>query len=68
LAPSKPEKGIIESCGNDYVPVVRSGACADMGIRRSMEDVYFCCDDFSKHYGLKNFEEEPSAFYGVCAV
>ncbi|KAJ3691941.1 hypothetical protein LUZ60_012291 [Juncus effusus] len=49
----------------DFVPVVRSGACADIGTRRNMEDVYLCCDDFSESYGVKCFDEGPSAFYGV---
>ncbi|KAJ4731570.1 Protein phosphatase 2C [Rhynchospora pubera] len=66
VAPSEPEKSLMEeSCGNNYVPIIRSGACADKGSRRSMEDVYFCCDDFSKDYGIQDFDEEPSAFYGV---
>ncbi|GKV42058.1 hypothetical protein SLEP1_g49507 [Rubroshorea leprosula] len=49
----------------DFIPIVRSGACADIGFRTTMEDVYLCVDNFMHHYGLKNFTNGPSAFYGV---
>ncbi|XP_031489604.1 probable protein phosphatase 2C 57 isoform X1 [Nymphaea colorata] len=51
-----------EDSESDFIPVVRSGGWADIGIRRTMEDVYVCFDDFlhdCKHLG------SPSAFYGV---
>lgn len=49
----------------EFVPVVRSGAWADIGLRPTMEDVFLCVDDFMSDYGLKNLIDEPSAFYGV---
>ncbi|KAJ6924685.1 protein phosphatase 2C 22 isoform X1 [Populus alba x Populus x berolinensis] len=49
----------------DFVPIVRSGACADIGFRSSMEDVYIRADNFMSDYGLKNATDGPNAFYGV---
>lgn len=56
---------VVENHGADFTPIVRSGAWADVGFRTSMEDVYLCVDDFMHDYGLKNFADGPSAFYGV---
>lgn len=53
----------LEDC--ESIPIVRSGACADIGLRTKMEDVYVCIDDFMLEYGLKNMTDGPSAFYGV---
>ncbi|CAA6666302.1 unnamed protein product [Spirodela intermedia] len=49
----------------EFVPVVRSGAWADIGFRSSMEDVFVCFDNFEHSCGLRDFGEGPSAFYGV---
>lgn len=54
-----------ETCESEFIPIVRSGGWADIGFRRSMEDTYVCCDNIKHEYGLKNFGEGPSAFYGV---
>ncbi|MED6107783.1 hypothetical protein PIB30_017487 [Stylosanthes scabra] len=54
-----------EDCQSDFLPKLRSGACADMGFRSSMEDVYVCVDNFTQENGLKNDTEGPSAFYAV---
>ncbi|OVA06528.1 Protein phosphatase 2C (PP2C)-like domain [Macleaya cordata] len=54
-----------EHCEAEFIPIVRSGAWADIGYRPSMEDTYVCVDDFMHDYGLKNFGEGPNAFYGV---
>lgn len=54
----------VENHETEFVPVVRSGAWADIGLRTTMEDVFLCVDDFMSDYGLKNLDE-PSAFYGV---
>ncbi|KAE8700169.1 putative protein phosphatase 2C 27 [Hibiscus syriacus] len=51
--------------GAEFIPVVRSGAWAEIGFRTSMEDVYLCVDDFMHDFGLKNFADGPRAFYGV---
>ncbi|XP_048133495.1 probable protein phosphatase 2C 57 isoform X2 [Rhodamnia argentea] len=50
---------------SQFLPVIRSGACADIGFRTSMEDVYVCVDDFVQDYGLTNMADGPNAFYGV---
>ncbi|EEF48298.1 probable protein phosphatase 2C 22 [Ricinus communis] len=60
----EPELGV----GNHdtaFLPVVRSGACADIGFRPSMEDVYICIDNFVRDYGLNSIADGPNAFYGV---
>lgn len=55
----------LEDCGSEYIPILRSGACTDMGFRTSMEDVYVCLDNFMEDYGLKSYIDGPNAFYGV---
>lgn len=57
-----------EDCKAEFVPLVRSGAWADMGFRGSMEDVYICADSFVHDYGGKNPIQGPGAFYAVCYV
>ncbi|CAL8996785.1 unnamed protein product [Prunus brigantina] len=62
----KVEPGVqAEEFESKFIPVVRSGAWADIGSRPSMEDVYVCVDNFMHDYGLKNRADGPSAFYGV---
>ncbi|KAG5065563.1 hypothetical protein AAZX31_04G068600 [Glycine max] len=56
---------VTEDCQSDFFPTLRSGACADIGFRSNMEDVYVCADNFMVDYGLKNHIDGPSAFYGV---
>jgi protein phosphatase PTC2/3 len=56
-----------ETMDTEYIPVIRSGGCADIGSRRTMEDVYICCDNFMQDFGFESTEEGPSAFYGVCS-
>lgn len=56
---------VIEDCNPDFLPNLRSGACADIGFRSSMEDVYLCVDNFLPNFGPKNHIDGPSAFYGV---
>lgn len=56
---------VVETRETDFIPIVRSGAWADIGFRSSMEDAYVCVDDFMREYSLKNFGEGPNAFYGV---
>ncbi|KAE8713968.1 putative protein phosphatase 2C 22 [Hibiscus syriacus] len=55
----------VENHGAKFIPIVRSAAWAGIGFRTSMEYVYVCVDDFMHDYGLKNFADEPSAFYGL---
>ncbi|KAL0393995.1 UNVERIFIED_CONTAM: putative protein phosphatase 2C 22 [Sesamum latifolium] len=49
----------------EYMPLLRSGAWADIGSRSNMEDVYVCADNLMHDYGLNTLNERPSAFYGV---
>ncbi|KAJ6758528.1 PROTEIN PHOSPHATASE 2C [Salix koriyanagi] len=55
-----------ENHGVDFIPIIRSGAWADIGnFRPQMEDVYICFDNFMSEYGLKNAIDGPNSFYGV---
>lgn len=56
---------VVEDRIADFIPIVRSGAWADIGFRTSMEDVYICIDNFMSDYGIKNAIDGPNAFYGV---
>nr|XP_016503434.1 PREDICTED: probable protein phosphatase 2C 22 isoform X1 [Nicotiana tabacum] len=49
----------------EYIPLLRSGAWADIGSRSSMEDVYVCADNFMNHYRSTSSNEGNHAFYGV---
>ncbi|KAG6740375.1 hypothetical protein POTOM_055824 [Populus tomentosa] len=60
----KPQLGA-ENHDAAFIPIIRSGACADIGFRSSMEDVYICADNFMSDYGLKNANDGPNSFYGV---
>lgn len=50
---------------SDFIPVIRSGAWGNIGVRLSMEDVYVCVDNFTEDFGLENISGGPNAFYGV---
>ncbi|XP_054798642.1 probable protein phosphatase 2C 22 isoform X1 [Prosopis cineraria] len=56
---------VVGDCKSVFLPNVRSGGCADIGFRSSMEDVYLCVDNFLPNYGLRNHIDGPSAFYGL---
>lgn len=49
----------------EYLPILRSGAWADIGSRSSMEDVYVCTDNFMSHHRSTSSNEGTHAFYGV---
>lgn len=55
----------VEDCESEFIPIVRSGAWADVGFRSNMEDVYVCVDNFTRDNRLWNLTDGPSAFYGV---
>ncbi|XVF62443.1 hypothetical protein PTKIN_Ptkin09bG0008200 [Pterospermum kingtungense] len=70
FAASAAETGIgdavIESSSVKFVPRIRSGSYADIGLRRSMEDEHIRIDDLSSHLGsIFNKPSIPSAFYAV---
>lgn len=50
---------------SEFLPLIRSGAWADMGFRGSMEDVYICADSYVHDFGGKNPIQGPAAFYAV---
>ncbi|KAJ4843892.1 hypothetical protein Tsubulata_025942 [Turnera subulata] len=54
---------IVESSADRVFPSIRSGSCADIGTRPSMDDEHIRIDDLSVHLG--SFFERPSAFYAV---
>ncbi|KAL2548321.1 putative protein phosphatase 2C 22 [Forsythia ovata] len=49
----------------EFIPILRSGAWSDIGLRPSMEDVCVCADNMMLDYGFKKSDEGPNAFYGV---
>lgn len=49
----------------EYIPILRSGAWADIGSRSTMEDVFVCTDNFMSHYRSTGSNEGTHAFYGV---
>lgn len=51
-----------------FAPSIRSGAFADIGPRRYMEDEHIRIDDLSAHLGSIITVPEPSAFYGVSVI
>ena len=55
----------IENHETGFIPIVRSKAWADKGVRTSIENVYLCVDNFMDDYGIENFTAEPISFYGV---
>ncbi|KAI9098952.1 hypothetical protein K1719_024719 [Acacia pycnantha] len=55
----------LDSAVIQFVPSIRSGSFADIGLRRYMEDEHIRIDDLSSHMGSLYTFPEPSAFYGV---
>ncbi|XP_073133869.1 probable protein phosphatase 2C 22 [Henckelia pumila] len=55
----------VEDVETEFIPLLRSGAWADIGSRSSMEDVYVCADNMMNDYGQNDGDERPRAFYGV---
>lgn len=55
----------LEDSETEFIPIARSGACAEIGFRKKMEDVYVCVDNFTRDNEIKSFTDGPSAFYGV---
>lgn len=49
----------------EYLPILRSGAWADIGSRSSMEDVYVCTDNLMSHHRTASSNEGTHAFYGI---
>ncbi|KAK8624469.1 hypothetical protein V6N13_065813 [Hibiscus sabdariffa] len=50
---------------SEFLPVLRSGSCAEMGPKQYMEDEHICIDDLIGHLGTTAEVPSPGAFYGV---
>lgn len=48
-----------------FVPVFRSGSCAERGPKQYMEDEHVCIDDLAEHFGAIEGHPSSGAFYGV---
>lgn len=49
----------------EFVPVLRSGSCSEIGPKTYMEDEYICVDDLHERLGGAPNFPSPGAFYGV---
>ncbi|CBI25972.3 unnamed protein product, partial [Vitis vinifera] len=59
------QEAVIESSTIKFVPSIRSGSYADIGLRKSMEDEHIRIDDLSAEVGPLFRCSLPSAFYAV---
>ncbi|CAN6825751.1 unnamed protein product [Brassica oleracea var. botrytis] len=50
---------------SEFLPVYRSGSCAEQGAKQFMEDEHICIDDLVDHLGASLDSSSLSAFYGV---
>lgn len=50
---------------SDYLPVLRSGSCAEKGPKQYMEDEHICIDNLVEQLGALADFPSPGAFYGV---
>ncbi|GMN34727.1 hypothetical protein TIFTF001_004847 [Ficus carica] len=50
-----------------FLPIFRSGSCAEMGPKQYMEDEHICIDNLVEHLGntVSSQFPSPGAFYGV---
>ncbi|KAK9270413.1 hypothetical protein L1049_025992 [Liquidambar formosana] len=48
-----------------YLPVFRSGSCAERGPKQYMEDEHICIDNLIEHLAATADFPSPGAFYGV---
>lgn len=49
----------------NFVPMLRSGECSDIGGRTYMEDTHICISDMAKKFGYHLPSDSPISFYGV---
>lgn len=59
------KESIIEDAVAMFTPKVRSGSCADIGPRGSMDDEHIQIDDLAAHLGFVLKYPTPSSFYAV---
>jgi len=50
---------------SEFLPIFRSGSCAERGPKQYMEDEHVCIDDLNQHIGPASTIPLPGAFYGV---
>ncbi|KAE8057421.1 hypothetical protein FH972_014116 [Carpinus fangiana] len=50
---------------SDFLPVFRSGSCAERGPKHYMEDEHICMDNLIEHLAATADFPSPGAFYGV---
>ncbi|PPS14732.1 hypothetical protein GOBAR_AA05844 [Gossypium barbadense] len=53
---------------NEFLPVLRSGSCAEIGPKQYMEDEHICIDDLIGHLGTTAEFPSPGAFYGISVL
>uniref|UniRef100_A0A0C9S3F6 protein-serine/threonine phosphatase n=1 Tax=Wollemia nobilis TaxID=56998 RepID=A0A0C9S3F6_9CONI len=58
-------KASFEDGKAQFVPIIRSGSCSEIGERAHMEDEHICIDDLSEYLGPTFEGPTPNAFYGV---
>ncbi|KAK9220586.1 hypothetical protein WN943_009238 [Citrus x changshan-huyou] len=61
--------GVVNKTSSDekseFLPVLRSGSCAEIGPKQYMEDEHICIDNLTDHLGTTADFPVPGAFYGV---
>uniref|UniRef100_A0A2P2MKN4 protein-serine/threonine phosphatase n=2 Tax=Rhizophora mucronata TaxID=61149 RepID=A0A2P2MKN4_RHIMU len=50
---------------SDFLPMLRSGSCAEGGPKQYMEDEHLCIDNLIEHLDAAASIPSPGAFYGV---
>uniref|UniRef100_A0A2C9U0R7 protein-serine/threonine phosphatase n=2 Tax=Manihot esculenta TaxID=3983 RepID=A0A2C9U0R7_MANES len=50
---------------SNFLPVFRSGSCAEGGPKQYMEDEHVCIDNLTEYLGAPSNFPSPGAFYGV---
>ncbi|CAO2833708.1 unnamed protein product [Amaranthus hypochondriacus] len=48
-----------------FLPVFRSGSCAEIGPKQYMEDEHICIDNLCEHLSASDDFPSPAAYYGV---
>lgn len=51
---------------SSFLPIFRSGCCAERGPKQYMEDEHICIDNLFEQLGETAGFPSPGAFYGVC--
>nr|XP_043616458.1 probable protein phosphatase 2C 27 isoform X1 [Erigeron canadensis] len=50
---------------SEFVPMIRSGSCAEKGPKQYMEDEHICIDNLVEYLDARESFPSPGAFYGV---